>query len=231
MTDHTDIDPEDGLIAAGDTPRIELERTQGEKIGRTLARVTLDPQVRNANVAMAFGGGTFSDRHKPDIVESSAILAEEIARVGTGDLGIADRMLTSQAITLDSLFTEMARRAALNLGEHPHAVDRYARLALKAQSNCRATLEALAKLHLPREQTVKHVHVNDGGQAVVTDHFYHYPGGAENAENDEQSHATGRAGESAALPCSHPLGNGVPITGGERPEPMPDAWRHQSGSA
>lgn len=60
----------------------------------------------------------------------------------------------------------------MNLGEYPQAMERYTRLALKAQGNCRATLEALAKLHQPREQTVKHVHVNEGGQAVVADHFH-----------------------------------------------------------
>ncbi|OYU35259.1 MAG: hypothetical protein CFE35_09710 [Novosphingobium sp. PASSN1] len=43
---------------------------------------------------------------------------------------------------------------------------RYMRLALKAQAACRSTLEALARLHQPREQTVKHVHVSEGGQAV-----------------------------------------------------------------
>ena len=40
---------------------------------------------------------------------------------------------------------------------------------MKAQSNCRTTLEALAKLHQPREQTVRHIHVNDGGKAIVAD--------------------------------------------------------------
>jgi hypothetical protein len=44
-------------------------------------------------------------------------------------------------------------------------------------------LEALAKLHQPREQTVKHVHVNEGGQTVVTDHFRHQQPGAKGMEN------------------------------------------------
>lgn len=40
-------------------------------------------------------------------------------------------------------------------------------IALKAQANCRATLEALVKLHQPREQTVKHVHVRIGVPALM----------------------------------------------------------------
>ena len=84
-----------------------------------------------------------------------------------------------------------ARRAANNMGEYINATERHGRLALKAQSNCRATLEALAKLHQPREQTVRHVHVNEGGQAVVADQFHLQIGGPENADRAEQPHATG----------------------------------------
>lgn len=39
------------------------------------------------------------------------------------------------------------------------------------------TLEALAKLHHPRKRTVRHVHVNEGGQAVIVDKFHHHTGG------------------------------------------------------
>jgi hypothetical protein len=41
------------------------------------------------------------------------------------------------------------------------------RLVLRAQANCRATLEALAKLHQPREKVVQHIQVNEGGQAIA----------------------------------------------------------------
>src|SRR3546814_1735162 len=71
-----------------------------------------------------------------------------------GDLSLASRIFTSQAISLDALFTDMARRSGNNMGHYPDAADRYMRLALKAQAACRSTLEALARLHQPREQTV-----------------------------------------------------------------------------
>src|SRR3546814_3872668 len=61
---------------------------------------------------------------------------------------------------------------------------------------------------LPREQTVKHVHVNEGGQAVVADHFHQHTGDRENGKSVKQSDATGAAGTIAALPSSDPLGNG-----------------------
>lgn len=84
-----------------------------------------------------------------------------------GDLGFVSRMPSAQAVTLDNIFTEMARRMAVNMGEYLGATETYARIALKAQAQSRATLEALAKLHQPREQTVRHVHVNEGGRQLL----------------------------------------------------------------
>jgi hypothetical protein len=64
---------------------------------------------------------------------------------------------------MDSMFTEFARRAAINMGQYLETAERYGRLAMKAQGNCRATLETLAKLHQPREQTVQHVRAASPG--------------------------------------------------------------------
>jgi hypothetical protein len=133
-----------------------------------------------------------------------------------GDLKLASRLLASQALTLDSIFTELTRRSAANLGEYPTAAERYMRLALKAQTNCRTTLDALGKLHQPREQTVKHVHVNDGGQAVVADQFHHHGLGGSDAKPEEQSHATAAIGGGSTLlsedakgtPCQSPAVQG-----------------------
>lgn len=150
--------------------------------------------------------------------------AAEIRKRGkaaeTGKPAEASHMLAAQTITLDAIFSEFARRSANNAGQHIEAAERYMRLALKAQSNCRATLEALAKLHQPREQTVRHVHVNEGGQAVIADQFHHHTGGQGNGQITEQPHATGTgaAGASPALPGPDPFGNGVPIPGGEGQE-------------
>ena len=109
------------------------------------------------------------------------------------------------------------------MGQYPDAADRYMRLSLKAQAACRSTLEALARLHQPREQTVKHVHVNEGGQAVVADHFHHQAGGKQNAKSNEQSHAATQAGERPALSSPDPLRNALPVSGRKRAEAVQNA--------
>lgn len=84
---------------------------------------------------------------------------------------------------------------------------------MKAQAGSRAAIEALAKLHQPREQTVRHVHVNEGGQAVIADEFHHHEGGRENGQSSRQPHTPGNhtADASPALPSPDPLGPTVPI--------------------
>lgn len=225
------LDADDGLVKAGDSAKLQLQQRDDEKIGRTLARVTLDPQTRHAGLAMSFGSQMFGDRLKPEIAESSAVMGEEIGRALKGDLSLATRIHTSQAISLDALFTEMARRSGNNMGQYPEAAERYMRLALKAQAACRSTLDALARLHQPREQTVKHVHLNRGAQAIVAEHFHQNTGGGENGKSTEQSHATVSLGQRAALPSSDALGHSVPIPGGERQAKVPDArWDEPRGA-
>ena len=173
----------------------------------------------------------FPADQRPDMSHYADDIADRSKAIDGGDLAFASRLLTAQAMTLDGIFAETARRMALNMGEHMGAMEVYARIALKAQANSRATIEALAKMHQPREQTVRHVHVNEGGQAVIADQFHHHQhgaqGGAENGQSSEQPHATGTgpAGTVAALPSPDPIGQGVPLASRERKQAVQDARR------
>ena len=216
--------PKKNQANSGDT--LTVHQRKDESDGMALARTFLAPELRHGLAASNFVApllGNLPDKpglnHYADIVKATGAQAE------AGDLAFASRMLAAQATTLDTMFSELARRTAVNMGEYINAADRYARLALKAQSNCRATLESLAKLHQPREQTVKHVHVNEGGQAVVADHFHHNRGVKENDKIDEQPHATGTVGASSPLLGSDPLGQGVPVPSREGEAAVPDARR------
>lgn len=207
---------------------LTVEQTTDETGAQAMARKVLDPGFRHAVTASAFAGKVLGNSiEHPGLMDYVDHVLKVGGKAESGDLAVASRLLASQAITLDSMFTELARRAASNMGEYIDAAERYGRLALKAQSNCRATLEALAKLHQPREQTVRHVHVNEGGQAVIADQFHHHAGGHRNAESAEQPHAagTGASGSSPAMLGHDAQGHGLPIPGDQRREAMPDARR------
>lgn len=68
----------------------------------------------------------------------------------TGDLGEMEAMLVGQALTLQSTFTALSRRAAANVNVNLRATESYLKLALRAQGQCRATIETLAEIKNPR---------------------------------------------------------------------------------
>lgn len=160
-----------------------LEQSKDETGAQAMARKILQPILKNAVAASGFTGKMIgSELSAPGIADYTQHVQAVVRDAEKGDLKMASQILAAQAVTLDSMFAELARRCAMNMGEYINASERYGRLALKAQANCRATLDALAKLHLPREQTVRHVHVNEGGQAVIADQFHNHGGQIENAK-------------------------------------------------
>jgi hypothetical protein len=205
---------------------ISVPQTAEEGQGVATARAFLDPDVRHAVAATQVLKpyfGTFEG--SPGVGDYSEAIYLRGKAAAKGELAFASRTLAAQSVTLDTIFTEMARRMALNMGEFLPATETYARIALKAQAQSRATLETLAKLHQPREQTVRHVHVNEGGQAVIADQFHHHEGATENGKSDKQSDATGQSGQSAALPCPDPLREGMPVPSRQRQAKVQDARR------
>jgi hypothetical protein len=79
----------------------------------------------------------------------------------------AEALLMTQAHTLDALFNNLARRAALNMGEYMNATETYLRLALKAQGQGRATLETLAVIKNPQPVAfVRQANIAHGPQQV-----------------------------------------------------------------
>ena len=200
----------------------------GETEQETMARVMIGPFMRHGILGQAVSLKSFGPiPGEPNFDDFGNAIRAKANAAASGELTLATEMLVAQAVSLDALFVELARRSVTNFGEYPLAAERYARLAFKAQSHSRASLEALAKMHQPREQTVRHVHVNQGGQAVVADTFHNHGGGNENANSNGQPHATGAAGECPSLLGDDPERDAVPITSHKGQSAMPDARRQR----
>ena len=74
-------------------------------------------------------------------------------------------MLTAQAHTLDAVFNRRARSSA-NC-KYVNHIEAYLRLALKAQNQCRATIEALAAIKNPQQVAfVRQANISNGPQQV-----------------------------------------------------------------
>lgn len=93
-------------------------------------------------------------------------LKDRVKAIQDGDLGMVDSMLFSQASALQTIFTSLARRAASQQYLAQYQI--YLGLALKAQAQSRATLEALIELKQPRQQPtfVKQANIAAGHQQV-----------------------------------------------------------------
>jgi len=94
-------------------------------------------------------------------------LGAQAAAASSNKLARMEAMLTTQAHTLDLIFNELARRARQNINEYPEAFERYLRLSLKAQSQCRSTIEGLAELKNPKPVAfVQQANIANGPQQV-----------------------------------------------------------------
>ena len=157
-----------------DPNQITADSRPGEDKDISVARMLLRPTVKASLTIQEFDK-SLGELTLPGLVKSLVELTDAAHK---GDLARAEAMLVAQAHTLDSIFHSMARRAASNLGHYPEAVDRYLKLALRAQSQARATWETLSTIKNPpmvgyvKQANIAHGHqqVNNAasGQAVET---------------------------------------------------------------
>lgn len=91
---------------------------------------------------------------------------EQVGRVQAGDMSEVEAMLMSQAISLQTTYASLARKAAAQ--EYLKTYQVHMTLALKAQAQSRATLEALIELKHPRHPPtfVKQANIAHGPQQV-----------------------------------------------------------------
>lgn len=140
----------------------EIRRDSSEDESAAFARTVTSPTVRGAVTSQAFSK-VFGETDLQSLVNE---LGNQCIKVKDGKLSRAESLLITQAHTLDAIFNELARRSALNMGEYINAAERYLRLALKAQSQCRATLEALAAIKNPPVIYAKQANIANGPQQV-----------------------------------------------------------------
>ena len=98
-----------------------------------------------------------------DLQELVNNLGEQTKNVQAGDMRPVEGMLYRQAKTLETMFTSLARRAANQDGLKQFQVN--LTLALKAQAQCRATLEALALVKNPMPY-IRQANIANGPQQV-----------------------------------------------------------------
>ena len=140
--------------AKPDTPQISAQDRAG---------VALRPTLNAAAVIQAFGQSPFGELEFGALADQ---LRESLVSIENNDVSRCEAMLFSQANALQSIFTNLARRAVNQ--EYLKQYQCYMAIALKAQNQCRMTLETLSLIKNPpvfaRQANIAHgpQQVNNG---------------------------------------------------------------------
>ena len=101
-----------------------------------------------------------------DLQEMVLELNRQVEAAKNGDHAQMEAMLLSQTTTLNAIFAEMARRAAMNMNTNIPATEAYMRMGLRAQNQARATLETLSSIRNPSVVIAKQANISAGHQQV-----------------------------------------------------------------
>ena len=139
---------------------LQIHKRDVETDADARAHTALRPTVQAAITLMDYNKA-FGEMSINTLVDD---LAKQCMSASDGDLARAEALLVSQAHTLDSIFHKMARAATH--AEYLNQMEVNLRLALKAQSQCRATLETLAVIRNPPVVYAKQANVTSGPQQI-----------------------------------------------------------------
>jgi hypothetical protein len=102
----------------------------------------------NSAAVTAEYGKMFGEQDVGTLIDE---LSERTRKLADGDMAGVEAMLYGQAHALQSIFVNLSRRAVKQ--EYLKQYGTYLNLALKAQAQCRATLETLAVVKYPKAPT------------------------------------------------------------------------------
>lgn len=112
------------------------------------AKKLLAPEANAAMIAAYHQKNTGLESEEIGIMEALYAIEDWNSELkGNNPLQLTERMLLSQAIALNQIFTALANKSSRQ--EYMKNLETYMRLALKAQSQARATLETLANIKQP----------------------------------------------------------------------------------
>ena len=142
--------------------KIPAVKMEGESKSAKMANATIKSSFVNAALTQAFIKDMLPEN---DLVALAEALQANIKDVQAGDMASMEAMLVGQAQALQSIFVSLGRRAVAQTQLKHYGM--YLTLALKAQSQSRATIQALTELKYPKQISfVKQANISHGNQQV-----------------------------------------------------------------
>jgi hypothetical protein len=132
--------------------------TKGDTDSQVMAALSTRSAL-TATTYKAFAGGG----EALEVTDLMGELRKAGEEVSGGDMSRVEKMLVHQALTLDTIFNNMAQRS--HRQESFKGIEVLMRLALKAQAQARSTAEALALLKNPMPY-IRQANITNGPQQV-----------------------------------------------------------------
>jgi hypothetical protein len=135
----------------------------GEERGRKYAELTTSPELAAYRVINAAeqNSGVEKNLDVPTLIET---LRDQAQAVNHQDLAQAEAMLLNQATALQSLFARLTEKAFS--AKHISQFNDFIRVALRAQNQCRATIETLSTIKNPPIVYARQANVTTGPQQI-----------------------------------------------------------------
>lgn len=136
------------------------QKQDEKKMTVIYAELAASPSLNAAAVMLEYGK-TFGEQNISDLADALRVSMDDLK---TNNLARCENMLLAQAHALQAMFTNLSRRAITQ--EYMKNLDVYLRFALKAQNQCRMTLETLATIKNPPVVYAKQANIAHGHQQV-----------------------------------------------------------------
>lgn len=141
-----------------DPNALRVEVQPDDNRSEKLAALATDGALTAITLQAYAGGGK-----ELGVTELLAAMRKAGDETVAGDMGRFERVLTNQFLTLDALFNNLAQRSGRQ--DSFKGIEVLMRLALKAQSQARATAETLALMKNPMPY-IKQANIANGPQQV-----------------------------------------------------------------
>lgn len=128
------------------------------------AKAALSPSLHAGAVIEQYGSQLFG-KDNIDINHMEEAVRESTEAIHHGDMKAVEAMLYSQAVALQTMFTNLARRADCQQGRLDN-IETLLKLAFRAQNQCRMTLETLSNVKNPPVVYARQANITSGPQQV-----------------------------------------------------------------
>ena len=139
-----------------------LAKQDKQSKSEKFAKVSLSASYMNSILADSF---TSTMLPKAELSDVAMALTDKITTIQDGDMKPIEAMLISQAHALQTMFVTLGRMAASKTQLAHYTA--FMNMALKAQSQSRATIRALTELKYPKQVTfAKQANITTGNQQI-----------------------------------------------------------------